>query len=55
MEVRETTRREVGGRARTPSCAGGESAVVARVSCRHLNYCESRDEKDLDGRADAQQ
>ena len=41
MEVRETTRREVGGRARTPCCAGGESAVVARVSPLHLNYCVS--------------
>ena len=41
VEARETTRREVGGRARTPCWAGGESAVVARVSPLHLNYCVS--------------
>ena len=41
MEARETTRREAGGRARTLCCAGGEGAVVARVSPVHLNYCVS--------------
>ena len=40
MEALETTRSEVGGRARTLCGAGGKSAVVEWVMHVHLNYSE---------------